>query len=144
VSAFLLPLFFVLTGIHTRIDLLANGLVALWTTIVLLGAIAGKMGGAAVAARCFGKSWRNAFALGTLLNTRGLVELVVLKIAYDAAVFSAELFTIFVTMTLVTTAVTNPLLNLILDRPAQSTRNNDFSNTQLLQTASRHLPEERA
>ncbi|HXY16353.1 MAG TPA: cation:proton antiporter [Terriglobales bacterium] len=120
VSTFLLPLFFVLTGIHTRIDLLANRAVALWMMIVLLGAIAGKMGGAAVAARCFGQSWRNSLAIGTLLNTRGLVELVVLKIAYDAGVFSAALFTIFVSMTIITTAATNPLLNLIFRKSGQS------------------------
>jgi len=130
VSVFLLPLFFVLTGIHTRIDLLVNGGVVLWTMIVLLGATAGKMGGAAVAVRCFGQSWRNAIALGALLNTRGLVELVVLKIAYDAGIFSAALFTIFITVTLVTTAATNPLLNLILDKSGQSCHGDDVSNTQ--------------
>ncbi|MBV8051673.1 MAG: cation:proton antiporter [Acidobacteriaceae bacterium] len=120
VSIFLLPLFFVLTGIHTRIDLLANRAVVVWMMIVLLGAIAGKIGGAAIAARCFGQSWRNSVAIGTLLNTRGLVELVVLKIAYDASVFSPALFTIFVSMTLITTALTNPLLNVIFGKSEPS------------------------
>lgn len=135
VSVFLLPLFFVLTGLHTRIDLLTNRTVALWTVIVVLAAIVGKMGGAAVAGRCFGQSWRNAMALGALLNTRGLVELVVVKIAYDAGVFSSALFTIFVTMTIITTSLTNPLLNLILTKPERSSCDICASSPQLVQAA---------
>ncbi len=71
------------------------------------------MGGAVLAARWTGQSWRNAFALGALLNTRGLVELIVLNIAYNAHVFSPTLFTMLVVMALVTTILTTPMLNLL-------------------------------
>jgi Kef-type K+ transport system membrane component KefB len=85
----------------------------LWTGIVLAAAVIGKMGGAVLAARWTGLSWRNAGALGALLNTRGLVELVVLNIAYKAGVFSPTLFTMMVVMALATTVSTTPLLNLL-------------------------------
>ena len=113
VSVVLLPLFFVLTGMRTRLDLLNSGGAWLWAGVVLLAAVAGKIGGAALAARWTGQSWKNALALGVLLNTRGLVELVVLNIAYDAGVFSPTLFTMLVIMALVTTISTTPLLNLL-------------------------------
>jgi Kef-type K+ transport system membrane component KefB len=113
VSVMLLPLFFALTGMRTRLDLLSGGRIWLWTGVVFLAAVAGKMGGAVLAARWTGQSWRNAWALGTLLNTRGLVELVVLNIAYNAHVFSPTLFTMLVVMALVTTMITTPILNLI-------------------------------
>ena len=113
VSVLLLPLFFALTGMRTRLDLLSGSRIWLWTGIVLLVAVAGKMGGAVLASRLTGQSWRNAVALGALLNTRGLVELIVLNIAYNAHVFSPTLFTMLVVMALVTTAITTPILNLI-------------------------------
>lgn len=113
VSILLLPLFFALTGMRTRLDLLSGGRIWLWTGIVLLVAVAGKMGGAVLAARWTGQSWKNAAALGALLNTRGLVELVVLNIAYNAHVFSPTLFTMLVVMALVTTMITTPILNLL-------------------------------
>jgi Kef-type K+ transport system membrane component KefB len=113
VSVLLLPLFFALTGMRTRLDLLNGSTIWLWTGIVLLVAVAGKMGGAVLAARLTGQSWRNAAALGALLNTRGLVELIVLNIAYNAHVFSPTLFTMLVVMALVTTAITTPILNWI-------------------------------
>ena len=113
VSVLLLPLFFALTGMRTRLDLFTGASIWLWTGLVLIAAVAGKMGGAMLAARLTGQSWRDASALGALLNTRGLVELVVLNIAYSAHVFSPTLFTMLVVMALVTTMMTNPLLNLL-------------------------------
>jgi Kef-type K+ transport system membrane component KefB len=113
VSVFLLPLFFALTGMRTRVDLLSNGTVWLWTGVVVSAAVVGKLGGAALAARLTGASWRNAFALGALLNTRGLVELVVLNIAYDVGAFTPTLFTMLVMLAVITTATTNPLLILL-------------------------------
>lgn len=113
VSVFLLPLFFALTGMRTRIDLLNSGTTWFWAGVVLLAAVGGKMGGAVLASRWTGESWKNAFALGALLNTRGLVELIVLKIAYDAGVFTPTLFTMLVMMALITTASTIPILNLL-------------------------------
>ncbi|MES2393416.1 MAG: cation:proton antiporter [Acidobacteriota bacterium] len=123
VSILLLPLFFALTGMKTRLDLLNDSTTWLWTGIVLLIAVVGKVGGAVIAARFTRQSWKNAWALGFLLNTRGLVELIVLNIAYDAHVFSPALFTMLVVMALLTTMATTPLLNWIgiennnLDRP---------------------------
>ena len=113
VSVLLLPMFFALTGMRTRLDLLSGREVWLWAAIILLVAVAGKIGGAVLAARWTGHTWQNAFALGALLNTRGLVELIVLNIAYNAHVFSPTLFTVLVVMALVTTAMTTPLLNVL-------------------------------
>ncbi len=113
VSVLLLPLFFALTGMRTRLDLLSGPTIWFWAGVVLLAAVAGKMGGAVLAARWSGQSWQYAMALGTLLNTRGLVELIVLNIAYNAHVFSPTLFTMLVVMALVTTMITTPILNLI-------------------------------
>ncbi len=112
-SVLLLPLFFALTGLRTRLDLLDNSTTWLWAGIVLLGAVGGKVGGAALAARWSGQSWRAAATLGALLNTRGLVELVVLNIAYNVGAFSPTLFTMLVVMALVTTMCTTPLLNFL-------------------------------
>jgi Kef-type K+ transport system membrane component KefB len=112
-AVLLLPLFFALTGLRTRLDLLNDSKMWLWTGIVLIAAVAGKMGGAVLAARWSGQSWRNAIGLGALLNTRGLVELVVLNIAYNVGAFSPTLFTMLVVMALVTTISTTPILNLL-------------------------------
>ena len=112
-SVLLLPLFFALTGLRTRLDLLNDINMWWWSGIVLIGAVFGKMGGAVLAARWTGQSWRNAAALGALLNTRGLVELVVLNIAYNVGAFSPTLFTMMVVMALVTTMSTTPILNLL-------------------------------
>jgi Kef-type K+ transport system membrane component KefB len=113
ISALLLPLFFALTGMRTRFDLLNKPSMWLWAAIVLAAATLGKIGGATLAARWTGQSWRESLALGALLNTRGLVELVVLNIGYNIGVFSPTLFTMLVLMALVTTMCTTPILNLL-------------------------------
>jgi Kef-type K+ transport system membrane component KefB len=113
VSVMLLPLFFALTGMKTRLDMLNSPSIWLWTALILVLAIVGKMGGSVLAARWTGQSWRHSFALGALLNTRGLVELIVLNIAYNAHVFSQTLFTMLVVMALLTTMMTTPILNLL-------------------------------
>lgn len=110
-SLVLLPLFFALTGLRTQFDLLSNLGTWLWTGLILFLAIAGKMGGAILGARITGQPWTFSFGLGALLNTRGLVELIVLNIAYDAHVFSPTLYTMLVVMALATTAMTVPILN---------------------------------
>ncbi|WP_051978483.1 cation:proton antiporter [Edaphobacter aggregans] len=120
VSVLLLPLFFALTGMRTRLDLLSGTRIWFWTAVVLAVAVAGKMGGAVLAARWTGESWKNALALGALLNTRGLVELIVLNIAYNAGVFSPTLFSMLVVMALITTMMTTPILNLLGVRHAGS------------------------
>ncbi len=113
VSVLLLPLFFALTGMRTRLDLLDKPSMWAWSGIVLLAATVGKVGGATAAARWTGQSWRDSLALGALLNTRGLVELIVLNIGYRVGVFSPTLFTMLVVMALVTTMCTTPFLNLL-------------------------------
>ena len=113
VSTVLLPFFFALTGMRTRLDLLNSPRVWVWTAVILAVAVAGKMGGAVLGARLTGEPWQAALALGALLNTRGLVELIVLNIARNAGVFSPTLFTMLVVMALATTAMTTPLLNVL-------------------------------
>ena len=112
-SALLLPLFFAVTGLKTRLDLLNTINLWAWAAVITMAAIGGKIGGAVLAARWSGQGWRESFGLGVLLNTRGLVELVVLNIAYNAGAFSPALFTMLVLMALVTTMCTTPLLNLL-------------------------------
>jgi Kef-type K+ transport system membrane component KefB len=122
-SLLLLPLFFALTGLRTRLDLLSDLHTWLWTLVILLLAITGKMGGAILGARLTGRDWRFSLALGVLLNTRGLVELIVLNIAYKAHVFSPTLFSMLVVMALVTTGMTVPILNRLRIGTAQKQAN---------------------
>jgi Kef-type K+ transport system membrane component KefB len=124
VSVLLLPLFFALTGMRTRLDLLNGGRVWGWAAIVLVAAVFGKMGGAALAARLNGQTWKDAAALGALLNTRGLVELIVLNIAYNVGAFTPTLFTMLVVMALVTTMITTPLLNVLGVKNAEKSSEN--------------------
>lgn len=109
----LLPIFFAFTGLRTQIGLLND--VHLWTTcgVIILVAVFGKFGGSAFAARITGQSWEDSFSIGALMNTRGLMELIVLNIGYDLGILSPEIFAILVLMALVTTFMTNPLLDLI-------------------------------
>ncbi len=124
VSVLLLPLFFALTGMRTRLDLLNGASVWFWAGIVLVAAVFGKMGGAALAARWNGQTWTDAVALGALLNTRGLVELIVLNIAYNVGAFTPTLFTMLVVMALVTTMITTPILNMLGVKNAEKTTEN--------------------
>jgi Kef-type K+ transport system membrane component KefB len=111
--AFLLPLFFALAGLRASIGLL-NGL-PMWFyfALILLVAVLGKFGGSTLAARWSGQSWREASALGILMNTRGLVELVILSIGFDLGIISPTLYTMMVLMALFTTFMTSPLLERI-------------------------------
>ena len=112
-SASLLPLFFAFTGLRTQINLLSDGNSWLLCAGVIGVAVVGKMGGSMLAARWTGMNWRDAFAIGALMNTRGLVELIALNIGYDLGVLPARIFAIMVLMALVTTAMTGPLLRLV-------------------------------
>lgn len=109
----LLPLFFVFTGLRTRIGLLTDGHLWLTCTAVIGVAVLGKFGGTLIAARFTGSSWRDSLSLGALMNTRGLMELVVLNIGYDLGVLNAEMFAMMVLMALFTTFMTGPSLSLI-------------------------------
>jgi hypothetical protein len=96
--ALLLPLFFALTGLRTRIDLLAGRSALGYGLAILAIAVAGKLAGAALAAKVIGVNWKDSFALGVLMNTRGLVELVILNAGLDLGVSSPALFTMMVLM----------------------------------------------
>jgi len=87
--------------------------------LVVLVATVGKFGGAAFAGRLMGMSWRFAAQLGALMNTRGLMELVVLNVGLDAGLISPTLFTMMVIMALVTTAMTTPMLDALAARENQ-------------------------
>jgi Kef-type K+ transport system membrane component KefB len=106
----LLPLFFAFTGLRTRIGVGGGHGIWLYSAIVILVAITGKLGGSMGAARLSGMPWRDAAALGILMNTRGLMELVILNIGLDIGVISQTMFSIMVLMALVTTFMTTPLL----------------------------------
>lgn len=109
----LLPLFFVISGLKTQIGLLNNS--QLWeiTGIIILIAIVGKFAGSALAAKFVGQNWRDSLTIGALMNTRGLMELVVLNIGYDLGILNSEIFAMMVIMALVTTFMTGPTLNFI-------------------------------
>ncbi|HSK80875.1 MAG TPA: cation:proton antiporter [Thermoanaerobaculia bacterium] len=112
-SVFLLPLFFAFTGLRTEIGLLDDWRSWLVCAGIIAVAIAGKLGGSMLAARWTGMGWRDSVALGVLMNTRGLVELIVLNLGYDLGILSPRIFAMMVVMALVTTFMTGPLLNLL-------------------------------
>jgi Kef-type K+ transport system membrane component KefB len=111
-SAFLLPMFFAFTGLRTQIGLLDDW--QGWSICLGLIAVAtlGKLGGSMLAARFTGMDWHDSFALGALMNTRGLVGLIVLDVGLDLHILSPRVFAMMVVMALVTTAMTGPLLSL--------------------------------
>jgi len=125
VVVLLLPIFFAYAGLRTRLGLLGEP--GLWTQAALVIAVAclGKFGGTAGAARLLGSSWREASAMGVLMNTRGLMELVILTVGLQLGVINDTVFTIMVLMALVTTFMTTPLLHWVypprLLAPAEET-----------------------
>lgn len=112
-SVLLLPLFFVYTGLRTQIGLLNE--INLWQVCFVIIAIAviGKFWGSAIAARFVGKNWKDSLTIGALMNTRGLMELVVLNIGFDLGVLTPSIFAMLVIMAVVTTFMTGPSLNFI-------------------------------
>jgi Kef-type K+ transport system membrane component KefB len=110
VTVLLLPAFFALTGMRTQIGLVSGAEAWLWCGLIVVVATAGKFGGTIVSARLTGISWRDSAALGLLMNTRGLMELIVLNIGLDLKVISPALFAMMVLMALVTTMAAAPLL----------------------------------
>ncbi|SMP23661.1 cation:proton antiporter [Chryseobacterium profundimaris] len=109
----LLPLFFVFTGLRTQIGLLNDG--HLWITagLIILTAVVGKFAGSALTAKFLGINWKESLTIGALMNTRGLMELIVLNIGYDLGVLSPEIFAMMVIMALFTTFMTGPALDFI-------------------------------
>ena len=108
----LIPLFFSYTGLRTNVGSLGANLGL--TALVIVVAIAGKIGGAFAGAKIMGFDVRNSLALGCLMNTRGLVELIVLNVGLDLGLLSPELFSMMVAMALVTTVITTPALKVVL------------------------------
>jgi Kef-type K+ transport system membrane component KefB len=109
----LLPLFFAFTGLRTQVGLLTDWQDWAMCAVIIFVAIAGKLGGSMLMGRWTGMNWSQAFAIGALMNTRGLVELVVLNIGYDLGILSGRIFAMMVLMALVTTFMTGPLLSLV-------------------------------
>lgn len=109
----LLPLFFVFTGLHTQVGLIND--IYLWkvTGAIIAVAVIGKFVGSALAAKFVGQNWHDSLTIGALMNTRGLMELIVLNIGLELKVLTPEVFTMMVIMALVTTFMTGPALNLI-------------------------------
>ena len=112
-SVVLLPLFFAFSGLRMQISVLSDWYSWLLCAVIILVAITGKLGGSMLMARLVGMRWRDSFTLGVLLNTRGLIELIVLNIGYDLGILSAQTFAMMVLMALVTTFMTGPLLSLV-------------------------------
>ncbi|MCG3119053.1 MAG: Na(+)/H(+)-K(+) antiporter GerN [bacterium] len=112
-AVFLLPLFFAFTGLRTQIGLLNDWQSWLLGAGIIAIAIAGKLGVSALAARWTGMSWHDALSIGVLMNTRGLMELIVLNLGYDMGILSPRVFAMMVLMALVTTFMTGPLLALL-------------------------------
>jgi Kef-type K+ transport system membrane component KefB len=110
VTAFFLPIFFTYTGLRTNLGSLDTGVQWLICVAVLGCAVAGKLGGCALAARCFGMSFRDAACVGVLMNTRGLMELIVINVGSDLGVIPESLYCMLVLMALGTTIMTTPLL----------------------------------
>lgn len=109
----LLPIFFVFTGLRTHIGLLNQGDLWIVAGMIMLVAVAGKFGGSTITARLMGQNWRQSVSIGALMNTRGLMELVVLNIGFDLGILSPEIFAMLVLMALATTFMTGPLLDLV-------------------------------
>jgi Kef-type K+ transport system membrane component KefB len=113
----LMPLFFALAGLGTTANAFTGASIGAMLLIVAVATV-GKVAGGAAGARMAGYGWRDSLATGSLMNARGLMELIVIKIGLDAGLIGPELFTMLLVMALVTTAMTGPLMTLVLGRSA--------------------------
>lgn len=113
-TVLLLPIFFTFTGLNTKISLINTPTLWLITGVIILVAISSKLIVCTLAAHIMGINWRESFAYGVLMNTRGLMELVILNIGLQNHIITPTLFTMMVIMTLVTTLMTSPLVSFIL------------------------------
>ncbi|HEV8145998.1 MAG TPA: cation:proton antiporter [Bryobacteraceae bacterium] len=109
----LLPVFFAFVGLRTSLQLMGGGEMWWYCLLVIVVAVVGKLAGSAVAARVAGIPWRNALAIGVLMNTRGLMQLVILNLGFELGVINQALFSMMVVMAIVTTLLTTPLLEWI-------------------------------
>jgi Kef-type K+ transport system membrane component KefB len=108
-----MPVVFALAGLGTTPDAFVGAGIGAFA-LVLMVAVAGKVIGGALGARWSGYGWRDSFAVGSLVNARGLMELVVLKIGLDAGLVGRELFTMLFGMAIITTMMTSPMLALCM------------------------------
>lgn len=136
VLVFLLPLFFAVSGLRTQIGLLSTAHGFALCGLIILVACVGKFGSSALAARLTGHTWRESAAIGVLMNTRGLMELVVLNMALDLGVITPTLFTMMVLMALLTTFITSPLLQIIYPQAGQT---RELAATSLETTSPSHI-----
>ncbi len=116
--ALLMPFFFTLTGMRTLIDLSSPALLQIFTIAIAVGAV-GIVGGTAVAARAFGETWSFGLGLGSLLQAKGLTELIVLTVLLDAGIISPRIFAAMILMALFSTALAMPLARLALARAGE-------------------------
>jgi Kef-type K+ transport system membrane component KefB len=112
-STFLLPLFFAFTGLRMNIALVSGATLWFYCATIIVVAVLGKLFGCALTLRARGLPWRESLTVGTLVNTRGLIELVVLNIGLERNIISPTLFSMMVLMALVTTFMTTPLLAMV-------------------------------
>lgn len=110
---FFMPLFFAYMGLQTQIGLINSPSLWILCGVFVLVAIAGKLGGCSIAAKLSGENWKDSLTIGTLMNTRGLMQLVALNIGYEMGVLPANIFAILIIMSLVTTFMTSPILTVI-------------------------------
>jgi Kef-type K+ transport system membrane component KefB len=113
VTVLLLPAYFAFTGMRAQVGLVSGAEQWLWCGLIVAAATAGKLGGTLLSARLTGLGWHDATGLGVLMNTRGLMELIVLNVGLDLNILSPTLFAMMVLMALVTTLATAPLLHLL-------------------------------
>jgi len=109
-TAILLPIFFASTGLRTSFGLIHGTNLWIYFGLILLVAVVGMWGGTTLAARCAGMSWVESNTIGILMNTRGLMEVVILTIGRDIGVISPTMFAMMLLMALATTCMTTPLL----------------------------------
>jgi Kef-type K+ transport system membrane component KefB len=108
-----LPAFFAISGLRTSIGLINNKDMVYAFGLIMIIAVSGKFLAGTLTSRIFGMSWTDSASIGILLNTRGLVELIILNIGYDLGMIGPTIFTILVLMAVTTTVITGPLLNLV-------------------------------
>ncbi len=135
-----LPLYFVSSGLHTQVGLISTPWLWLICGLILLTACAGKISGGMFAVRIMGHPWREALTLGILMNTRGLVELIVLNIGLQMGVLSPTLFAMLVIMALVTTMMASPLLTLLGYRQGREEAGQSSSELAQAEVQTREIP----
>ena len=129
VVVLLLPIFFAFTGMRTQIGLLGTAGDWIYCALIVVVATLGKFGGSAVAARLSGLGWRDASAIGVLMNTRGLMQLIVLDVGLDMGILSPTLFAMLIIMALVTTFATMPALDLLMGKREDAVAANRAAST---------------